>query len=173
MKFCFVIFVNFLLCLFILFRISVSEANTDVHFSGRLVAEPCKIAMDSQDQNVDFGSIAARQFINNDLTLPKSFKIWLTDCDISIGQSVTFTFTGDEDPAQPGFFSVTGDAKGIALLLTDDEGNKINPGKVMTARSLVDSDNIFTFQAAVFGAEFNAIRAGNFSSTVMFSLEYK
>lgn len=158
--------------LFFLLLSSTLHADTDIHFSGILVAEPCQLATDSEDQTVDFGSIAARQFINSDTTVPKPFSLRLTDCDLSIGQSVIFTFTGEEDTGQPGLFAVAGEAKGIAILLMDDDGNNIQPGKAMSARSLVDADNVFAFQAAVSGPEFSAVSAGDFTSTVMFSLEY-
>jgi type 1 fimbria pilin len=150
----------------------VLRADTDIHFSGILVAEPCQLATDSQDQSVDFGSIAARQFINNDQTVPTSFSLRLTDCDLSIGQSVIFTFSGDEDAMQPGLFAVAGEAKGIAILLMDEEGNKVQPGKAMSARALTDAESVFAFQAAVSAPEFSAVSAGDFTSTVMFSLEY-
>nr|WP_241391353.1 MULTISPECIES: fimbrial protein [Serratia]ULG12082.1 SefF [Serratia entomophila]ULG12399.1 SefF [Serratia entomophila]ULG18345.1 SefF [Serratia proteamaculans]ULG19681.1 SefF [Serratia proteamaculans] len=161
-----------LLPVFFILLNHASWADTDIHFSGILVAEPCQLATDSEDQIVDFGSIAARQFINNNQTSPKSFNLRLIDCDLSIGRSVIFTFTGDEDADQPGLFAVAGEAKGIAIVLMDDEGNKVQPGKAMSASSLTEAENSFSFQAAVSGPEFSLVSAGSFTSTVMFSLEY-
>lgn len=150
----------------------ISRADTDIHFSGILVAEPCQLATDSEEQTVDFGSIVAKQFINNPLAPPKGFSLRLTDCDLSLGQSVTFTFTGDESTEQPGLFAVVGEAKGIAVLLMDEDEQTIRPGHAVSSLSLTGSENAFTFQAVVSGPEFSAISAGEFTSTVIFSLEY-
>ncbi len=150
----------------------ISQADTDIHFSGTLVAEPCQLATDSEEQTVDFGVIVAKQFINNSLTKPERFNIRLINCDVSVSQDVIFTFNGDEDTAQPGHFSVIGEAKGIAIMLTSDGGDKIKPGEKLTARTLIDADNIFTFQAAVSAPDFNVVTAGEFTATLLFSLEY-
>lgn len=150
----------------------ISQADTDIHFSGVLVAEPCQLATDSEEQIVDFGSIAARQFINSQLTPSKSFSIRLTECDLSVGQNVTVTFIGDESAEQPGLFAVVGEAKGIAVLLMNDDEQTILPGKSISSLLLSGNENTFTFQAAVSGPDFSSVTAGEFASTLIFSLEY-
>lgn len=149
-----------------------SLADTDVHFSGTLVSEPCQLSQDSEEQVVDFGSINKGIFNNNRLTAAKSINIQLINCDVSIAENVVFIFNGEEDVSQPGFFSVTGDASGIAVMLINDNGTQIKPGQKIPAKKIINLDNGFTFYAAVYGPDSDLIIPGDFTSTLLFSMSY-
>jgi type 1 fimbria pilin len=43
--------------------VSVTHADTDVHFSGNLIADPCELHVDSEDQIVDFRNVPSKTFM--------------------------------------------------------------------------------------------------------------
>lgn len=155
-----------------IFSASVSYAATDVHFTGVLVSDPCSLATDSEDQLVDFGSIPKKDFLNDGVSLPKRFTIILNDCDTTISDMVKLTFLGDEDSSQKGLFSTTGDAKGVAIKLTQEDGSEILPNAAFTAGELNNGSNEFMFQAAVSSGSYDQITFGDFKAVIGFSMEY-
>lgn len=148
-------------------------AETNVEFKGVLVADPCQVAMDSEDQRVDFDVIPSKTFIKQNRSSPRRFQIHLTDCDLSLGSAVFFTFTGAEEVTQPGTFAVTGEAQGIAIALEDDAGTAIENGRAMSAKAITGEDVWYDFRAYVQSTGYDTVKEGDFESVVTFSLEYE
>jgi type 1 fimbria pilin len=148
-------------------------AETTVEFKGTLVADPCQVATDSEEQWVNFGEIPSKTFIQQKRSSPKKFQIHLTECDLSLGNSVFFTFLGATEPTQPGTFAVTGEAEGIAIALEDDEGTEIVNGKAMVAKAITGEDVWYDFRAFVQSTGYETVKEGEFESVVTFSLEYE
>jgi type 1 fimbria pilin len=44
--------------------VSVIHADTDVYFSGNLIADPCELHVDSEDQIVDFRMCLLKPLLN-------------------------------------------------------------------------------------------------------------
>ncbi|VDZ85071.1 fimbrial protein [Kluyvera intermedia] len=148
-------------------------ADTDVEFSGTLVADPCQVDVDSEDQTVDFGAIASKTFINHDQSAPETFHILLKDCDLTLGEKVSVTFYGEKDATEPALFAVTGQARGIALAITDSEGHPVTPDGAQSWRPLAPGDVQLTWQARVQSTAGKAVTEGEFQSVVTFSLQYE
>ncbi|MDM3379287.1 type 1 fimbrial protein [Citrobacter sp. Cb003] len=151
----------------------LTQADTDVEFSGILVADPCEVHPDSLDQIVDFRNIPSKTFINHDRPAPKRFSIRLKECDLTLGTEVSVTFKGTEDIDQTGMFAVTGTAKGIAIALESASGEIIKPGVAMQPAGLVTGDTQLNYLAYVSGPDHSKVREGDFESTVFFFLEYQ
>lgn len=148
-------------------------AETQLAFKGTLVADPCQVATDSEDQEINFAAIASKTFINNQRTLPKPFQIQLMDCDLSLGNSVSVTFEGERDLQQQDAFGVTGGAKGVAIVLEDKSGHIIKPGVATMPKSLQSDNTILEYQAFVQSRAFTEVEEGPFASIVTFSLQYE
>lgn len=148
-------------------------AETNLKFSGTLIADPCLVAIDSQEQTVEMGNIAARTFLHYPRSAPKLFTIVLTECDLSSDSAVTVTFNGKKDAEQPQTFAVTGSAQGIAIALEDEAGRAISPGTALAPAPLNAGETLMTYTAYVQGLDFTKVREGSFESTVIFTLEYQ
>lgn len=148
-------------------------SDTILEFGGTLVADPCILFTDSEHQVVDFGPIAAKSFINHSRSRAQSFVIKLAECDLSMGNSVQMTFFGEEDSEQPGTFAVTGDAAGIAIALEDSQAKPVTPGKATTSVALNNGDTQLNYRAYIQANDFDNIKVGEFTTTVVFSMEYE
>jgi len=148
-------------------------ANTDVEFDGTLIADPCVITTDTAEQIVDFRNVPSKTFIKHNRTAPESFSFHLTECDLSLGQTVKVTFFGNEDDAQPGNFAVAGDAKGIAIALENADGEAIKPDQVLSPIALSEGDTLLKYKAYIQATDFSKVTEGDFLSHVTFSLEYE
>lgn len=153
--------------------VSPAQADTDIEFTGTLVADPCQVAMDDEEQQVEFGNIARRAFLNHDSTAPKTFTVRLVECDPSVAKTVSVTFLGDGDDALPGTFATTGEAKGIAIRLRDSEGHTVVPNKPLAATNVQEGETVLAWQAQVTATAMHEVTEGEFFSTVTFSLAYE
>ncbi|MFV8867046.1 fimbrial protein [Serratia fonticola] len=148
------------------------RADTDVEFSGTLVADPCRVETDSEAQTVEFGAIPAKTFIDAVQTVPKTFHVHLKECDLSLGSQVSFTFTGEKDAAEPTLFKVSGSATGIALAIEDSEGRVVTPDGEQQAVTLTEGDTTLTWRTRVQSTVGRHVGEGEFSSVVTFALRY-
>lgn len=56
--------------------VSVTHADTDVYFSGNLIADPCELHVDSEDQIVDFRNVPSKTFMKYPRSERERFSIW-------------------------------------------------------------------------------------------------
>lgn len=148
-------------------------ADTDVEFSGTLIADPCQVDTDSEDQTVEFGPVAAKTFINHEQSASARFSVWLRECDLAMGSQVTVTFYGQKDEVNPTLFMVDGTAKGIALALSDSSGHAVTPGSEQPPQTLNDGDTELKWEARIQSTAGSQVTEGDFVSVVTFSLEYE
>lgn len=153
--------------------VSPAQADTDIEFTGTLVADPCQVATDSEDQQVEFGNIVAKTFLTQNSTPPKMFTLRLVECDLSMGSTVSVTFLGDEALTQPGTFATIGEAKGIAIRLRDSEGNPVVPNEPLPAAGVLEGETVLVWQAQVTTRDSREVTEGEFLSTVTFSMAYE
>ncbi|MBN6028875.1 fimbrial protein [Pantoea ananatis] len=156
-----------LLCLTLSVR-----AETDVEFSGTLIAEPCQIDSDSEDMTIEFGAIAAKTFIDHTESAPKRFSFRLRECDPAISSQVIITFNGNSSSQNADYFAVNGVSENIALKIVDATGKIAKPGKKQEKRDLEKGDAEFQWQANVVRTSGDEITFGDFYSTVNIALEY-
>ncbi|WP_024547672.1 fimbrial protein [Siccibacter turicensis] len=147
-------------------------ADTNVEYSGTLIADPCVVDTGSEDQTVDFGTVVKKTFSNHTRSIAEPFRIRLIECDLTAGNNVAVTFNGTEANDQPGAFAVTGDAQGVAIALEDSDGNAVEPAKTMKPVPLTGEETILNYRAFVQSSDYSNVREGAFESVVSFTLEY-
>lgn len=152
---------------------SAAMAATDVEFSGTLVADPCRVETESEEQTVEFGAIPAKTFIDEVQSVPKPFHIYLKECDLSVGSQVSVTFSGEKDLIEPSLFEVSGTAMGIALAIEDSEGRPVTPDGEQEPVTLAEGDTTLTWRARVQSTAGRNVGEGEFSSVVTFTLRYE
>jgi len=148
------------------------RADTDVEFSGTLIAEPCQIDSDSEDMTIEFGAIAAKTFIDHAESAPKRFSVWLRECDLELGSQVMVTFNGNKNSENADYFAVNGLSKDIALKIVDGEGDIVKSGKQQEKQELNKGDTELQWQASIIHTSDDDVIPGDFYSTVNFLLEY-
>ena len=151
---------------------TIAFADTELGFKGTLISDPCIVDTDKEDQTVDMGTIGAKTFINNKRSAPKSFSLYLKECDLSLGSTVSVTFSGPEESQQPGTFAVTGGAEGVAIALESTDGSPVMPDESIAA-GLTSGDTQLNYVAYVQANDFSKVKEGPFESRVIFSLEYE
>lgn len=155
---------------------SVHALDSNVHFSGTLVSEPCNLDPQTSDITVDFQSVVAKYLYLNTRTKSIPFVINLTDCDISVGNKATVIFKGTESAALPGELAVTGAATGIAIGMETPDGDALPFNQSTPASLLTAGTTQLTFMAFVIGEPIaisnQKITPGDFSATATFELTY-
>ncbi|WP_260514000.1 fimbrial protein [Serratia fonticola] len=156
-----------------------SLAVKNMRLYGALVAEPCVILPGDETVVLDFDTVIDKYLYMNTRTNGKAFELRLAQCDLSMGEKVKVTFSGDESIALPGLLALNGTsvASGIAIGMETPQGEllPINvPGK---AQKLVSGANILTVHAFVKGEPEalaqRTIGRGTFNAQATISLEYE
>ncbi|NLS54882.1 fimbrial protein [Hafnia alvei] len=165
-------------------RTAESDASpVNAVFHGELVEDPCVVSTESETQDVEFGQREKTFFYihsDNPVTAPIAFNLILKECDLSLGTKVKVSLIGDDDPEDPGYLRIKGQAEGVAIgLASTQDGTAvampINTG--MTYFLHDQSDNVLTFQAYLKGnskrIENRTIVEGDFTAIAEFQLEYE
>lgn len=151
----------------------------NVRLHGALVAEPCVIAPGGESVTLDFGSLIDKDLYTNQRTRSQPFDIRLMECDVSLGKTVKVTFSGIENPHLAGLLAIDGggQAKGIAIGMETQGGQKLPLNKPGEGVRLVNGSNTLTMLAFVQGEPVaianKTIERGPFSAIATFSLEYE
>ncbi|MCF5228505.1 MULTISPECIES: fimbrial protein [unclassified Pseudomonas] len=159
--------------------LSQTAQAENVRLHGALVAEPCVIAPGGESVTLDFGSLIDKDLYTNQRTRSKPFDIRLMECDVSLGKTVKVTFSGIENPHLAGLLAIDGggQAKGIAIGMETQGGQKLPLNKPGEGVRLVNGSNTLTMLAFVQGEPAaianKTIERGPFSAIATFSLEYE
>lgn len=152
-----------------------AQAKDNVKFDGTLVKDPCSLSPDSSDIDVDFSSIADKYLYRYTRAPGQPFVIRLEGCDVSIGNSVMITFSGDEESELPGLLKVK-DLSGIAIGIENKNGTLQPLNKSTPASALSNGDNDFNFsgyvQATPSALQNHTIGRGDFSAIATFEVSY-
>lgn len=154
-------------------------AADNMRFHGALVAEPCTIAPGTENIERKFGTIVVKYLYINQRTHGEIFTLPLTECDISLGNSVKVTFLGPESTALPGLLALdaSSQAAGIAIGVETLGGKSIPINQSSNGNQLVQDNSPIRFIAYVQGEPEaiaqQSIRLGPFNAMVTFSLEYE
>ncbi|WP_337263550.1 MULTISPECIES: fimbrial protein [unclassified Serratia (in: enterobacteria)] len=153
-----------------------------VHLGGEIVETPCSIASDSLDQTIDFGLMSMVDAAPGSQPLlvssRRDFQIKLVNCVLASQVKPGFTyrtmnviFDGAADDEEPELLAITGDAKGVAIELLTDVGDRLALGNSTADYLLVDDHNVLNFSAQL-KLHPDSAHAGEFSSLVKFTLSY-
>lgn len=158
------------------------QGSGTVHIGGEIVETPCGIASDSLDQTIDFGLMSMTDATPGSQPLLISsrryFQIELVNCTLASQikpgfayRAMNVIFDGTPDHEEPELLAITGDAKGVAIELLTDEGNRLALGKSTADYLLVDGHSRLSFSAQL-KLHPDYARAGGFNSLVKFTLSY-
>ncbi|AIA45941.1 fimbrial protein MrfG [Serratia sp. FS14] len=149
-----------------------------VNYSGVLVAEPCVIAPGEENIELDFGTVIDKYLYLNQRTPGKEFFLQLMECDLSLGETVSVSFSGTESAVLPGLLAInSGGANGIAIGLENTVGELLPLNQSSSKYRLQAGSNIIMFRAYVRGEpdaiKNRSIGRGVFSSSATFLLDYE
>ncbi|OCJ45488.1 fimbrial protein [Serratia fonticola] len=151
----------------------------NVRFHGALVEQPCVIPPGEENLQLDFGTVVDKYLYLNQRTHGKLFELHLTECDLSLGNTVQVTFSGNESPSLPGLLALdaASQARGIAIGMETPKGEPLLLNLAGQEYPLVKGSNLIAFKAYVQGEPEAIAKAtierGPFSAVATFRLEYE
>ncbi|ASM19413.1 fimbrial protein [Serratia marcescens] len=154
-------------------------AADNMLFHGALVAEPCTLKPGDEDIRLDFGTVIDKYLYANGRTPTKPFTLTLQDCDLSLGQTVKITFSGNKSLELPDLLALDGgsQASGIALGLETAEGKPVALNKPSQEMTLASGSTSLALRVYVQGEPTalaqKSIGLGAFSAVATFGLEYE
>jgi type 1 fimbria pilin len=154
-------------------------AAENMLFHGALVAEPCVIPPGKEVIQLDFGSVVDKYLYLNQRTHGIPLIIELAECDLSVGKTVTLTFTGTENPNLPGLLlpQAGSQAAGVAIGLETPEGQPLPLNQSSAKYPLRAGNNGIQLRAYVRGEPQaiaqKSITHGAFNATATFILGYE
>ncbi|HGM6986157.1 type 1 fimbrial protein [Serratia marcescens] len=146
-----------------------------VNMEGAIVNAACAIEAASRDQTIDMQTLPVAQIARDGHGLTKTFSLRLLNCSLAdVGQMqpgrqhFQMTFDGRADN---GLFGVTGEAKGIALRLSDGVGNVIYPGLAMPINGSIIKESYLNYSMQLV-ANRQVLHAGDYRTAIRFKLNY-
>jgi len=158
-----------------------AENVNEIQYSGTLIVLPCTVEPASESFEVDFGNnINTNDLANGQRHYSQEDIIFkLTDCDTTIGNTISAKFSGVSTTAN-GLLNVDAgsEASGIAIGLETPGGVPlpINNLQVKPVVSIVDGDMIIRLRSYLQTVDITAsapIETGYFSATLTYSLNYQ
>jgi type 1 fimbria pilin len=164
-------------CIFMGLAATAAEGDSaQLDFSGSLFARHCSIAQNSLSQDVEFGNVPVKAFLNDGTTRPVLFGLNLTDCKPgSGGVSVTFGSEGNADANVPDAFALNGNSSVALRLAYQEEGGKVvilKPGSAGPSYRIDATDVHLPFQASLVTADASKVNAGEFNLSLTATFEY-
>lgn len=142
--------------------------------TAEVVGQPCSLRPGDGIIPVDFGNINNKELLRDGRTPSRSFQLHLDDCDASIADSVSVTFSGvaSEESTFLGL-SADSQAKGIAIGL-EQGGQALPINKPSRAFALAEGSNVLDFAAYVqlLPSAQSGVTPGKFNATANFTLDY-
>ncbi|WP_333495293.1 fimbrial protein [Kluyvera sp. CHPC 1.251] len=156
---------------------SVNADSVQLNFTGSILAGTCSVDTASKNQSVAMGDVGTIIFSSpGDRSPAQTFSIVLS-CEENSPTGATVTFSGATatgDATLLALDSGTDATTGVAIVLSDKEGNKIDLGSASSVYSLAEaSANEMQFNAQYVSlVERGAITAGKANATAQFTINY-
>ncbi|MGG7779868.1 fimbrial protein [Klebsiella aerogenes] len=155
---------------------SATTPGTELQFSGTLVADPCTVAPDDENIDVEITDIIDKYLYINTRTHSKPFSIHLQDCDVETGETVVTRFEGTESTELPGYLAMTDASIGAAVGIEESDGTFLGINKNSRAVQLSDGSVGVNFKAFVEGEpeaiKNKTVKLGEFTAVATFFLVY-
>jgi P pilus assembly protein, pilin FimA len=166
-----------MLCNLCLMRSALcADEFENVKFHGTLVAEPCVVLPDSENISINFGNIVDKYLYTNKRTGGERFDIVLSECDISIANTVKIIFTGNENNNLPGFLAIDDDM-GVAVGIESLEGKLLPVNQPGSEIMLTNGMNRLQMRAYIQGEaealQNRTIKLGVFNTIATFNFIYE
>lgn len=154
------------------------NAADNLSFKGNLVEEACTIRPGDEAISLELWDVTSKHLYINTRTQGKGFKVHLEDCDTTIGNTVTISLSGRENPQLPGLFALDGGsgASGIGVGVETPSNKPLPVNTVSDEQRLSDGNNVIELKAYVQGEPKaiidQTIGHGTFTVTSTFTLDY-
>lgn len=165
-----------------LLSLSVLAAPADqghgiVRLNGEIMASACGIHTDDLWQEVNFPPVSVDQVSSFSGQTTRDFSLRLINCrlekeDGSLWQSAQVYFDGEPDYLTRSLFALHGEAKGLALQLTDERGEIALPGQAFSAVTLNEGDQKLNYHLRVM-RNGEALQEGSWSASLRFMVVYQ
>ncbi|MBH1929646.1 fimbrial protein [Serratia rubidaea] len=146
-----------------------------VHMGGAIIDSACAIAAGERDQTVDIGTVPVSQIISQGQSNAIPFSVRLVNCSLERYASTLpdwqyfqITFDG---PAEGNGFGLQGEAKGLAIQISDEQGNVAAPGVAMPKNDIHPGNMQLNYFVKLIGNK-QRLRTGDYFSTIRFKLDY-
>ena len=147
-----------------------------VTLNGSITETPCAIDTQSRDQSIDLGATPIGVMARDGQGKAHPFHIHLVNCQIARldpsqedWRYFQVTFEGSVDR---GFFGLSGDARGVALMLTDSSGRIAHPGEPLLPGELSSAgEQTLDYTLRLVGNQ-QRLLAGDFRTTLRFRMNY-
>ncbi|AHG19166.1 hypothetical protein Z042_05715 [Chania multitudinisentens RB-25] len=148
-----------------------------LNISGTIVAPACDIDTKSRDQTINMGTLPFDQIVNNSQALALPFSISLVNCALKhVGDNILgrqhfrVTFDGRNEN---GRFGVDGEARGVALVLSDAQGQEAAPGEPLPPQTpVLQAKEMRLNYTARMVSNSQPLQTGTYSALVRYQLDY-
>lgn len=144
-----------------------------VSMNGSIVDSACAIATGSYEQSVDMGILPIGAIRQQGHGPVQPFSIALIGCTLTPYEGAdwqTFSVTFD-GPASGDWFTVSGEARGVALLLQDADGHPIYPGKSTPKQAIMPGNSVLSYGLRLVSDD-RPLRSGQYQTALRFKLDY-
>lgn len=158
---------------------AAAQAADNVEFTGVLVHAPCTLHPGDDELELDFSTVSDRDLYALGQTPSRSFSLRLDDCDTSVMNGVTLTFSGEESTELPGFlaFDAVSLARGVVVGLQSDNGQPLPLNGAGMTLALASGNVLIPLQAYLkvepTAQAKQGIVKGPFTATATFKLDYQ
>jgi type 1 fimbria pilin len=135
---------------------------------GSVVEDTCSIDTPSLDQTVIMETFSVGHVLRTGTGPSQPFTIRLVNCERDILSKYRVTFNGAADGNN---FDLTGQAEGVALEISDLQGNVARPGIALPEQLPVGDASELEYNLRVIGNT-HTLRAGDYRALIRFSLDY-
>ncbi|MGK9009931.1 fimbrial protein [Serratia marcescens] len=154
---------------------SANQGRGEVLVNGRIIASACAIDTDSVDQTIKMRTLPISKMMREGQSERQVFSITLVNCvlekfnpRLDDWRYFEVTFDGREDA---GHFGIDGSARGMALQISDENGNIAIPGKPMAKNEIHPGGMMFHYGLRLVGNR-QVLKAGEYVSTIRFKMDY-
>ncbi|EIS1618866.1 type 1 fimbrial protein [Salmonella enterica] len=150
--------------------------NGRVNLLGSIVSKACAISMDSRYQSIEMARDSVSKIRRSGRGDKRSFSIHLTDCSFDSGgdtppspwRYLQVTFIGSNEK---GLFTVSGEAGGVSLEITDKNGEVAEPGHPMSFVEINASDMRLDYVLQT-KANQEELQSGYYSTVIHYKIDY-
>ncbi|WP_254912020.1 fimbrial protein [Enterobacter cloacae] len=144
-----------------------------IYMQGAIIDTACAIAIESRDQVIYMDTVPLIDIRRNGQGASKPFSIDLVNCVIKrstkdLWKQFQVTFDGTTDGE---FFGVSGDASGIGLQITDQDGHTVVPGVPLPPADIIPGEMQLNYYLKLV-ANKKPLKVGDYSSSIRFRLDY-
>ncbi|CAI1664931.1 PAP fimbrial minor pilin protein precursor [Serratia marcescens] len=155
--------------------ISASQGEGRVNMQGAINDAACAIAMESREQIIDMEVIPVSDIARDGQGKNVSFSIKLVNCILERAdkklpgwKQFQVTFDGHADGEM---FGIRGEASGLALKISDDDGNIARPGMPLPLMKIPLGSYRLNYVINLM-ANRQPLTAGSYFSSVRFKMDY-